>query len=123
MSHVRGVGLMLGTRLPLREGMVGRATRRSYATEPLPQSSPPPPREPSTRTGTFYKSFGSPILKCFLGALFTYQVTYWAWLKLETLEEKKDVEDEIKSLKGELKNAILEQRALAKEIKRTEKGS
>jgi hypothetical protein len=30
--------------------------------------------------------------KCFLGALFTYQVAYWAWMKLETLEEKKDTE-------------------------------
>jgi hypothetical protein len=42
--------------------------------------------------GTFYKSFGSPILKCFLGALFTYQVAYWGWMKLESLEEVQDKE-------------------------------
>ena len=42
--------------------------------------------------GAFYKSFGSPIVKCFLGALFTYQVAYWGWMKLESLEEKRDIE-------------------------------
>ncbi|KAF2003468.1 hypothetical protein P154DRAFT_520080 [Amniculicola lignicola CBS 123094] len=73
----------------------GRIARRLYATEPPPTSQPPPPpptgeRQPQTRAGTFYKSFGSPILKCFLGALFTYQVTYWTWMKLESVEVQKD---------------------------------
>jgi len=27
--------------------------------------------------------FGRPIAKVFLGAVFTYQVTYWIWVKLE----------------------------------------
>lgn len=36
----------------------------------------------------FYKSFGRPIAKVFLGAMFTYQMTYLLWLKLETQEVK-----------------------------------
>jgi hypothetical protein len=40
----------------------------------------------------FYKSFGRPIAKVFLGAVFTYQVVYWTWVKLETdeIKEKKN---------------------------------
>lgn len=30
------------------------------------------------------------MVKVFLGALFTYQVTYFLWLKLESLENKKE---------------------------------
>ena len=41
----------------------------------------------STKVG-FYKSFGRPIAKVFLGAVFTYQVVYWLWVKLETDEIK-----------------------------------
>ena len=37
----------------------------------------------------FYKSFGRPIAKVFLGAVFTYQVVYWGWVKLETDEIKR----------------------------------
>ena len=29
-----------------------------------------------------------PVLKVFLGALFTYQVIYLSWLKLEEIEQK-----------------------------------
>lgn len=36
----------------------------------------------------FYKSFGRPIAKVFLGAIFTYQVTYLMWTKLESDEIK-----------------------------------
>lgn len=36
----------------------------------------------------FYKSYGRPIAKVFLGAVFTYQAVYWLWVKLETDEIK-----------------------------------
>lgn len=36
----------------------------------------------------YYQSWGMPVLKVFLGALFTYQVIYLSWLKLEEIEEK-----------------------------------
>ena len=52
------------------------------------------PPEPAKGTGNphraFYKTFGRPIAKVFLGALFTYQVIYWSWVKLEAIEEKHD---------------------------------
>ena len=35
-----------------------------------------------------YKTFASPFAKVFLGAIFTYQVIYWTWLKLEMDESK-----------------------------------
>ncbi|KAF2749484.1 hypothetical protein M011DRAFT_475572 [Sporormia fimetaria CBS 119925] len=87
------------------------AGRRSYATEPTPS---PQPRQPQSQAGAFYKSFGMPVAKCFLGALFTYQVVYWGWMKLESLEEKKDTEDEILRLKEELK-LLVQQRILEEE--------
>lgn len=40
----------------------------------------------------FYKHNGRPILKTFLIALFTYEVLYWSWLKLESIEVKHDKE-------------------------------
>lgn len=36
----------------------------------------------------FYKTFGRPIAKVFLGAVFTYQAVYLFWVKLETDEIK-----------------------------------
>lgn len=36
----------------------------------------------------FYKSYGRPIAKVFLGAVFTYQFTYLAWMRLEKDEIK-----------------------------------
>ena len=35
-----------------------------------------------------YKIFVGPFTKVFLGAIFTYQVIYWTWLKLEMDEAK-----------------------------------
>ncbi|KAK6439860.1 hypothetical protein LTR95_003914 [Oleoguttula sp. CCFEE 5521] len=34
----------------------------------------------------FYKNNGRPIFKSFLIAVATYEVIYWSWLKLESLE-------------------------------------
>ena len=36
----------------------------------------------------FYKSFGWPVAKVFLGAVLTYQVTYLLWAKLEAEDSK-----------------------------------
>jgi len=35
-----------------------------------------------------YRAFAGPFAKVFLGAVFTYQVIYWTWLKLEMDESK-----------------------------------
>lgn len=83
---------------------ITRITRRNLSIEP--QAPPPqPPKEPS-KVGAFYKSFSAPILKCFLGALFTYQLAYFGWMKLETIEEAHDKKSEIKGLQNELAAAI-----------------
>ncbi|KAF2242551.1 hypothetical protein BU26DRAFT_609888 [Trematosphaeria pertusa] len=94
--------------------------RRSYTQPPPPNPPPnPTPNEPS-RTSAFYRTFASPLLKTFLGALFTYQVLYWGWLKLEVIEEKVQKQGEIMGLKEELKNAVVERRERAREV--AEKG-
>ena len=36
----------------------------------------------------FYKSFGRPIAKVFLGSVVTYQTVYWLWVKLDTDDAK-----------------------------------
>ncbi|KAF2876103.1 hypothetical protein BDV95DRAFT_590287 [Massariosphaeria phaeospora] len=126
MDHVTRMmmhrSLARRTVLLRRTGQMGR---RPYANAappppPNPSSSNPSPRpsgevKEGSRVGSFYKSFGSPVLKSFLGALFTYQVIYWAWLKLETLEAKAEKEAEIHSLKSELKAAVLQQKETASE--------
>ncbi|MCJ1257060.1 hypothetical protein MMC24_004885, partial [Lignoscripta atroalba] len=38
----------------------------------------------------FYKSFGRPIAKVFLGAVFTYQAVYWLWTKGRLDEVKRE---------------------------------
>ncbi|KAK0516800.1 hypothetical protein JMJ35_001403 [Cladonia borealis] len=44
------------------------------------------PSKPMSPHVGFYKSYGRPIAKVFLGAVFTYQAVYWLWVKLETDE-------------------------------------
>lgn len=38
----------------------------------------------------FYKTFGRPVAKVLLMSTFVYQLTYWAWVKLEKEEIKVD---------------------------------
>ena len=38
----------------------------------------------------FYKTFTRPIAKVLLLAVFTYQVVYWSWMKLEADEVREE---------------------------------
>jgi len=40
----------------------------------------------------FYRTFGRPIAKVFLGAMATYQILYLGWSKLESIEEQQQKE-------------------------------
>ncbi|KAG0641092.1 hypothetical protein HOY80DRAFT_1040064 [Tuber brumale] len=50
----------------------------------------------------FYKDFGGPVAKVFLMAFFAYQVTYWAWLKMEKEEERSEKEKEVSAIEREV---------------------
>jgi hypothetical protein len=64
----------------------------------------------------YYKSFSYPILKTFLIALFTYQIAYYAWLKLEIIEEKHGKLVEIGDLQEQLRDAVAKQKARAGDV-------
>jgi hypothetical protein len=40
----------------------------------------------------FYKYRSRPVFKAVLIAIFTYEIIYWGWLKLESMETKHDTE-------------------------------
>ncbi|PSK55228.1 hypothetical protein B9Z65_2617 [Elsinoe australis] len=77
--------------------------------------TPPPPKSNAHRN--FWKSFGRPIAKVFLGAMFTYQLTYFAWLKLESIEEKFDKDGEVKRLEAQLHGLTKDKAATKAEAK------
>ncbi|KAJ5449751.1 uncharacterized protein N7458_006200, partial [Penicillium daleae] len=45
-----------------------------------------------------YKTFTGAFAKVFLGAVLTYQIIYWTWLKLETDESRLEKNEEMASL-------------------------
>ncbi|KAK1919481.1 hypothetical protein P3342_001773 [Pyrenophora teres f. teres] len=99
-----------------------RITRSIWSRRAIPTRLATEPKFifSSTTQGTiarsaYYGTFGSPILKCFLGALFTYQLTYYLWYKLETIEETHNTKAEIRDLQEELRQAIEKQRYMAQQ--------
>ncbi|KAF3049413.1 hypothetical protein E8E11_000671 [Didymella keratinophila] len=91
-----------------------QSTRRNLNIEP-PAPQPQEPKRPS-KVGAFYKTFSAPLLKCFLGALFTYQLAYFGWMKLETIEETHNKKTEINGLREELAGAINNKRREAEGV-------
>ncbi|KAL5121911.1 hypothetical protein ACEQ8H_000127 [Pleosporales sp. CAS-2024a] len=86
----------------------------------MPLQPPPPNPSPNlkspkarSKTGAYYKTFSYPVLKTFLIALFTYQITYYAWLKLQVVEEKHTKSREISDLQEQLRAAVAKQKAKA----------
>ncbi|KAI1005096.1 hypothetical protein K3495_g3121 [Podosphaera aphanis] len=77
--------------------------RRFYATEA-------PPKALSPHIG-FYKTFGRPVAKVLLMATFVYQLTYWAWVKLEADEMKDQRTAELVALENHIRNLAREKKA------------
>ncbi|KAK8255356.1 hypothetical protein HDK77DRAFT_478943 [Phyllosticta capitalensis] len=102
----------------LASGLVGRASagqRVGYSSQQpqqqqqqqqQQQSKPAKQDAPaSNKHRDFYKDFGPPILKVFLGAFIVYQGLYYGWLKLEDVEKRQDSEAEIERLKTQIAHA------------------
>ncbi|KAF2441291.1 hypothetical protein P171DRAFT_475677 [Karstenula rhodostoma CBS 690.94] len=78
--------------------------------------TPPPPKKGPSRVGTFYRNNTYPVLKSFLLALFTYQLAYYVWLKLEVVEEKSEQQGTIQGLEEEVKRAVAQQKRNASDV-------
>ncbi|KAF2222104.1 hypothetical protein BDZ85DRAFT_137209 [Elsinoe ampelina] len=74
--------------------------RQSRSNGTYQPPTPPPTKDNPHRN--FWNSFGRPIAKVFLGAMVTYQLVYFTWLKLEAVEEKFDKDAEVKRLEAQL---------------------
>ncbi|KAG8623783.1 hypothetical protein KVT40_008759 [Elsinoe batatas] len=96
------------TRLVSRHGLWSRPahiTTRAIMCQSRSNGTYQPPTPPPTKDNphrNFWRSFGRPIAKVFLGAMVTYQLVYFTWLKLEAVEEKFDKDAEVKRLEAQL---------------------
>ncbi|KAI0430820.1 hypothetical protein F5Y09DRAFT_218587 [Xylaria sp. FL1042] len=77
---------------------LSRARARFASTQ-----GPNEPRpEGSLNHKTFYKTFGRPIAKVFLMAIFTYQLAYYFWVRLEQDEIRAEMEATISDLEARI---------------------
>ncbi|KAL4986928.1 hypothetical protein BDW68DRAFT_178321 [Aspergillus falconensis] len=78
-------------------------TTRTRSNTGMPPHPPPQQSETSAyKEGmSRYKVFASPFAKVFLGAVFTYQVIYWTWVKLEMEEVKVGKNKQLAALEKE----------------------
>ncbi|KAK9414444.1 putative Inner membrane assembly complex subunit 17 [Seiridium unicorne] len=70
---------------------------------------------PSQQQPSFYKTFSRPIFKVALMAIFTYQLAFYAWTKLETDEIRADAAATIADLEKRIE--VLEQSKAGKSKK------
>lgn len=70
-----------------------------YSSAQAPNSAKP---VGSLNHKTFYKTFGRPIAKVFLMAIFTYQVAYYFWVRLEQDEIRGEMEATISDLEARI---------------------
>ncbi|KAF7713901.1 Uncharacterized protein PECH_006757 [Penicillium ucsense] len=96
---------LLKTAHAIRAGYI-RSTastfKRSLTSTSGRLNAPPPQQQPEPsayRQGMAnYKTFAKPFSKVFLGAVLTYQLIYWTWLKLETDESMLEKNEEMTAL-------------------------
>ena len=67
-------------------------------TTAQPTEKPNPHREIYKKGG-----IGRPVARNFLIAMATFQVLYWSWLKLESIEVKQEKQEELNTLESEVK--------------------
>ncbi|KAK4192974.1 hypothetical protein QBC35DRAFT_482264 [Podospora australis] len=80
--------------IPSSSSLINRQLAlRQYSSQPAKKS----------QTGEFYKSWTRPVLKTATLAIFTYQLVYWAWCKMEVDEIKSDRNREITKLEAQVK--------------------
>ncbi|KAI2643672.1 hypothetical protein GGS21DRAFT_486196 [Xylaria nigripes] len=69
-----------------RQIVQSRSIQQQLPTARLASTTPEPKPQGSLNHKTFYKTFGRPIAKVFLLAIFTYQLVYYFWVRLEHAE-------------------------------------
>ncbi|KAJ6013995.1 hypothetical protein N7540_008586 [Penicillium herquei] len=57
-----------------------------------------------------YGAFARPFGKVFLGAVLTYQIIYWTWVKLETDETKLEKNEQVSTLEKKAKELAAAQK-------------
>ncbi|KAL3465383.1 hypothetical protein BJX64DRAFT_253078 [Aspergillus heterothallicus] len=96
----------------VRVGLRGPSSIRALTTTRtrLNTGVPPhPPPQQSNEPSSYkqgmsrYRLFASPFAKVFLGAVFTYQVIYWTWVKLEMEEMKEERNKDVAALEKEVR--------------------
>lgn len=72
------------------------------ANQSSPSSSPTEPEDREPSRPNIYAVFGRPFAKVFLGAMFTYQVLYYAWERMRLSEIQEEKMGELQMLEGEV---------------------
>ncbi|TPX15181.1 uncharacterized protein E0L32_004739 [Thyridium curvatum] len=88
--------------LPVRSAL-GTSQRRLASSGPK-QTASSSSSKPTSNYAAFYRTFTRPLAKTMLLAVFTYQLVYWAWVKLETDEIKAEKTAEIAGLEAQVKS-------------------
>ncbi|KAJ5082026.1 hypothetical protein N7532_011069 [Penicillium argentinense] len=93
-----------------RLGLYARPTagRRLLSSTPFLRNAEKPSGYKETMGK--YKTFMGPFGKVFLGAVLTYQIIYWSWLKLEMDESKLEKNEEMTGLEKKARDLVAAQK-------------
>ncbi|QUC18914.1 uncharacterized protein UV8b_03155 [Ustilaginoidea virens] len=85
---------------------------RARPALPARRFSSAPPSPPNNPTAHFYRTFGRPVAKALLLAVFAYQLGYWGWAKLEADERRGAADAEMADLEARVR-AVAARKAAA----------
>ncbi|KAF2209885.1 hypothetical protein CERZMDRAFT_99943 [Cercospora zeae-maydis SCOH1-5] len=97
--------MLLRALRPARDSVRSFSARQRLRQEQPQYQAPSQPEAPRPNPHRRVYKQGGPgraVAYNFLIAIFTFQVLYWGWLKLESIETKQEKGDEIKKLEGEV---------------------